>query len=130
MIYRSILILYHLKFSYDNILDKFEFERSKARVKVTVAILEKQHFHHSIALIYYPISVLLYSNIRYDNTWNKFAFQYDRVKVKVAATIFRNNFVTTLFMDLIYGPILILYKQVFNMIISLKSSSLSVLEPR
>ena len=64
-----------------------------------MAILEKQHFHHSIALIYYPISVLLYSNIRYDNTWNKFAFQCDRVKVKVAATIFRDNFVTTLFMD-------------------------------
>ena len=40
-IYYPILILFHTNVIYDNILDKFEFERSRAKVKVTVAILRK-----------------------------------------------------------------------------------------
>ena len=40
-IYRPILILCHTNVKYDNILDKFEFERSRAKVKVaTVKILK------------------------------------------------------------------------------------------
>ena len=35
-IYRPILILYHTNVKYDNILDKFEFEPSRVRVKATV----------------------------------------------------------------------------------------------
>ena len=41
---------------YDNILDKFEFECSKANFKVTVVIVTK-HCHRSSALIYNPISI-------------------------------------------------------------------------
>ena len=37
-IYGPILILYHTNDEYDNTLDKFEFERSRAKVKVTAAI--------------------------------------------------------------------------------------------
>ena len=37
-IYRSVLILYHTNVYYDNSLEKFEFDRSRAKVKVTVAI--------------------------------------------------------------------------------------------
>ena len=40
-IYGPILILYHTNVKYDNILDKFEFERSSDKVKVTVAIFSK-----------------------------------------------------------------------------------------
>ena len=40
-IYRPILILYHTNVKYDNILDKFDFEHSRAKVKVTVAISRK-----------------------------------------------------------------------------------------
>ena len=36
-----VLILYHTNVLYNNILDKFEFERSRAKVKVTVAIFRK-----------------------------------------------------------------------------------------
>ena len=56
--YRPILILFHTHDinKYDNILDKFEFERSRAKVRVTVAILEN-HCHRFSALTYYPISI-------------------------------------------------------------------------
>ena len=40
-IYILILILYHTNVEYDNILDKFEFERSRANVKVIAAIFRK-----------------------------------------------------------------------------------------
>ena len=56
--YRPILILFHTHniIKYDNILDKCEFEHSRAKVKVRVAILEN-HCHRSSALMYYPISI-------------------------------------------------------------------------
>ena len=38
-IHRPILILYHTNVKYDNILDKFE--RSRAKVNVTVAVFRK-----------------------------------------------------------------------------------------
>ena len=38
---RPILILYHTNVKFDNILDKFEFERSRAKFKVTEAIFRK-----------------------------------------------------------------------------------------
>ena len=37
-IYRPILILYHTNVGYDNTSNKFEFEHSRAKVKITVAI--------------------------------------------------------------------------------------------
>ena len=39
--YQPILIKLHTNVEYDNILNKFEFERSRAKVKVTVAIFRK-----------------------------------------------------------------------------------------
>ena len=39
-IYGPILILFHTNVKYDN-LDRFEFERSRAKIKVTVTILKK-----------------------------------------------------------------------------------------
>ena len=41
LIYGLSLILYHTYVEYDNILDKFEFECSRAKVKVTVAVFRK-----------------------------------------------------------------------------------------
>ena len=40
-IFKSIFNLYHTNVKYDNILDKFEFEGSRAKVKVTVAVYRK-----------------------------------------------------------------------------------------
>ena len=37
-----ILTTYHKNVNYDNILDKFEFERSRTKVKVTVAVFRKK----------------------------------------------------------------------------------------
>ena len=37
-IYRPIVSLYHTNVEYNNILDKFKFERSRAKVKATAAI--------------------------------------------------------------------------------------------
>ena len=37
---------------YDNILAKFELERSRAEAKVTVAIFRKKHCHFRSAFIY------------------------------------------------------------------------------
>ena len=39
--YRLIVMLFHLNVKDDNILDKFAFERSDAKVKVTVANFRK-----------------------------------------------------------------------------------------
>ena len=41
-IYKWILNLYQTDLKYDNIMDKFEFERSRAKVKVTAAIFRKK----------------------------------------------------------------------------------------
>ena len=40
-IYVPILLLLHTNVKHDNTLDKFELERSRAKVKVTVAIFRK-----------------------------------------------------------------------------------------
>ena len=40
-IYGPFLLLLHKSVKHDNILDNFEFERSRAKVKVTVAIFRK-----------------------------------------------------------------------------------------
>ena len=48
-IYRPILILCHLNVLYDNNLDKLEFERSRAKVKVTVTIFRKKNIVISFA---------------------------------------------------------------------------------
>ena len=39
--YKPILLYFHISVTYDNILDKFEFERSRAKVKVTVVIFRR-----------------------------------------------------------------------------------------
>ena len=41
LIYKPILILFHTNVKYYKIFDRFEFERSGAKVKVTVAIFRK-----------------------------------------------------------------------------------------
>ena len=48
-IHRPILILYYTNVKYDDILDKFKFERSRAKVKVTVAILDKKNIVIALA---------------------------------------------------------------------------------
>ena len=40
-IYKPILIIYHINVKYDNILYKFEFGRSRVKVRVIVAIFRK-----------------------------------------------------------------------------------------
>ena len=42
--YKLILILYYTNVKYDNMLDKYEFGGSGAKVKVTVAIFRKNIF--------------------------------------------------------------------------------------
>ena len=93
LIYGLILILYHLNVYYDNILDKFEFECSRAKFKVTVAILEK-HCHCSRAFIYGLILTLLHTNMKYDNILNTFEFK--GFKVKATMAILKKNIVITL----------------------------------
>ena len=39
--YEPILVLSHINVKYDNILEKFEFECSEAKVKVTFSIFRK-----------------------------------------------------------------------------------------
>ena len=39
--YEPILLYFHTSVTHDNILDKFEFERSRAKVKVTVAVFRR-----------------------------------------------------------------------------------------
>ena len=56
----------------------FEFERSRAKVKVTVAIFRKTHCHRSSALIYRPIFILFHTNVKYDNILDKFEFERSR----------------------------------------------------
>ena len=48
---KPILIFFHTNVKYDNILDKFEFDCSRAKVKFTEAFLRKTHCHRSSALI-------------------------------------------------------------------------------
>ena len=62
-IYKPILILFHTNVKYDNILDKFEFERSRVKVKVTVAIFRKTHCHRSSSHIYRLILILFHTNV-------------------------------------------------------------------
>ena len=68
--------------------NKFEFEHSKDKVKVTVAILDKKHFHRSSAFIYRPRLILLHINVLYDYILDKFMFECSRDKVKVTVAIF------------------------------------------
>ena len=49
-IYGLILTLLHTNMKYDNILNTFEFEGFRAKIKITVAIFKK-HYHRSIAFI-------------------------------------------------------------------------------
>ena len=87
---RLILILYHTNDKYDNISDKFKFEGSRAKVKVTVAI-KKKHCHCSIAFINQSILIYLPTNVKYDNILNNFEFAGSRAKVKVTVAIFRKT---------------------------------------
>ena len=62
--YRPILNLYHTNVYYDNILDKFEFESSRAMVKVTVVANRLSFF-----------LTLFHTNMKYDNILNNFEFE-------------------------------------------------------
>ena len=77
------MIFFRTNVKYVNILDKVEFERFRAKVKVTVAFLVK-HSHRSSALIHRPISILCHTNVKYDNILDKFELERSRVKVTVA----------------------------------------------
>ena len=56
-------------------MDKFEFPRSKAKVKDTAVVLEKQKCHHSSAFIYGPVFAKLHSMTIF---WDKFYFENSR----------------------------------------------------
>ena len=61
--YRLILILFQINVKYDNIFDKFKFERSRVKVKVTPATFRKTLCHDSSAFIYRQILILYHTNI-------------------------------------------------------------------
>ena len=82
------MIFVHTNVKYDNFLDKFEFERSGAKVKVLVADFRKTLCHYSSAFIYRLILILYYTNVEYDNILNKFEFERSKAKVKATAAIF------------------------------------------
>ena len=68
-----------------------EFEHSRVKVKVTVAIFRKTLCHHSSTFIYRPILILYHANVEYDNILDKFKFERSRAKVKATAAIFRKT---------------------------------------
>ena len=77
-------------------MDKFKFEQSRAKVKVTMAILEK-HCHRSSAFIYRPNLILYHTNVKYENILDKFLkhilnkFEFERSRAKVTVAIFRKT---------------------------------------
>ena len=83
--------------SYDNILDKFELESSRAKVKVTLVTLRKKttssiwplHLRTDFSFTFTQLSVMTIS-------WQKIEYKYSRAKVKVTVTIFRKNIVLIL----------------------------------
>ena len=78
---------------YDNILNKCEFEGSRVKVKVTVAVFRKNKLcHRSSAFIYGLILILLQTNMLYDYTLGKFKSECSWAKVKVTVAIFRKIF--------------------------------------
>ena len=77
-------------------MKKFEFEHSRAKVKITVVIFRQTLCHYSSAFIYTPILILYLTNAEYDNTLDKFEFEHSKAKVKVTAAIFRKNIVIAL----------------------------------
>ena len=85
------MILFHTNVKYDNIFKKFEFERSRTRVKVTVAFFRNALCHHSIAFINESILILYHTNVEYDSILDKFEFERSKAKVKVTAAIFRKT---------------------------------------
>ena len=82
-------------------MDKFEFERSRAKVKVTVAIFKKNIVIALVPsfIIQFQYNFIQVLGMTIPQTGSHFS---DRVKVKVAVTIFSKKFVITLapsFMD-------------------------------
>ena len=71
---------------YDNILNNFEFEGSRAKVKVTVAILEK-----NIVIARVPSFCCNFTQM-FSMKYNliKFKFQLSRAKVNVKVALLRN----------------------------------------
>ena len=71
---------------------KFEFERSRAKVNVTVAFSFRTTLcHDSSAFINTLILILYHTNVEYDNILDKFEFERPRAKVKVTAAILRKT---------------------------------------
>ena len=66
---------FSFNFKYDNIPDKFEYEHSRAKVKIKVAIIRK-HCPHSCTFVYGPI--LMYNVTSYKNLVRLYL---DQVKV-------------------------------------------------
>ena len=63
---RILVIIFHKTVNYDNILDKFEYKHSSAKVKVTAVILGTDH-----------------TNGNYDSILIEFKFQFSRDKVAI-----------------------------------------------
>ena len=74
---------------YDNILNIFESEGSRAKVKVTVAILEK-HFHCSTPSFMDRFCCNFTQIFSMKNILIKFKFQLYRAKVNVKVAVLRN----------------------------------------
>ena len=75
---------------YGNTLNNFEFEGSRAKVKVTVAILEK-HCHHSSTFIYGPILLNITQMSSMKSILIKLKVELSKVKVSIIVAILRNT---------------------------------------
>ena len=77
---------------YDYVLDKFDFECSRAKVKDTVTFFrKKKDFHHSSPYLYGPIFLLHHTTVNYENIMDRFEYEQSRAKVKVTVAIFRKT---------------------------------------
>ena len=75
----------------DNILDKFEFEGSRAKVNVRVAIFRNKIL--SSPLMFEPIFP---TNVLYDYILDKLKFEHSKAKVEVTVAVFLENTFTSL----------------------------------
>ena len=79
------------KVKYDNILNNFESEGSRAKAKVTVVIFRKKHFHCSSTFIYGDRFCCNFTQMfSMKNILIKFKFQLSRAKVNVKMAVLRN----------------------------------------
>ena len=78
-------------FSMKNILIKFKFQLSRAKVSVKVAILRNMLLAVKCFQLWTDFDKL-HTNFTYGNILDKFVFQHNRVKVKVPVDVRRKLF--------------------------------------